>query len=189
MLSSEATVALAPAAGYRRLLENNTPVPWWRALERPAVVLLIVGVVVPVMALQRVTIGVVATAALSWSFVLAIQSLTGAAVIASVPARSIDATRALDLWFAGHLPFSLWLLVTAGWVAMSASMSMEVLVLSAVVPSVWTAIIVSAFCRTVLGTTRNGGRWRAAGHSMATWGVGLSYIAWAVGGWFRLLGQ
>jgi len=188
MLSSEVTVALTPAAGYRRLLADKAPVPWWRALERPAVVLLVVGVIVPVMALQRVTIGLVATAALSWSFVLAIQGLTGAAVIASVPTRSIDTIRALDVWFAGHLPFSLWMLVAAAWVAVSASMSAEAMVLSAIVPSVWTAIIVSAFCRTVLGTTRNGGRMRAAGHSMATWAVGLSYIAWAVGGWFRLFG-
>jgi len=141
----------------------------------------------PIMAVQRVTVGLVATAALSWSFAVLLQSIVGLAIIVSAPARRIGVLPALDLWFAGHVPYSLWMLVALGLTAMRTSANISVVIISAIVPAIWTALIVTAFCRTVLGTTAAAARWRMAAHFVAIWTITLSYIAWAAGGWFQLL--
>jgi hypothetical protein len=184
--SNELRVALAPTATYDRLLANE-PVRGWRILRRPAWVLLVIAMMVPIAAVQRVTIGLVATAALSWSFVLLIQTLVAIALIASAPQRRVDVPTALDLWFAGYLPYSLWTLVALAWLTTSYAASIEVVIASAIVPAIWTMFLVSAFCRTVLLTTSAGARWRTAAHFVAIWGVTLSYIAWVAGGWFQVL--
>lgn len=187
VVSPEVRLSLAPAATYRGLLADEATSSWPRTLRRPAVVLLVMAVVVPIMATQRVTIGLVLTAALSWSFVVAIQLLVGAAVIASAPARRIDFPRALDLWFGGHLPYSLWLLLAAAAMGSARADSMALFIASALIPSLWTTVIVAAFCETVLRTSRAGARWRATAHFLVAWAIGLSYVAWAAGGWFQLL--
>jgi hypothetical protein len=181
--SSDLMVAVAPEATYERLLaESSGPMTRWRMLRRPALVLLVIGVLVPIMAVQRVTIALVATAALSWSFVVAIQWIVGAIFVASAPGRRVDFRRALDLWFAGHLPYSLWMLVVFAAMANSTSSFHLLVVVSAVVPAIWTAAIASAFCRTVLGAQPSDARRRATAHAMAAWTIGLAYIVWAAGG-------
>jgi hypothetical protein len=187
ILSTEVRLALAPEATYRRLLADEAAVSWSRMLRRPALVLLVIATAVPIMAIQRVTIGLVLTAALSWSFVVAIQLLAGAVVIASAPARRIEIRRALDLWFAGYLPYSVWLLLAAAAMGSARAGSVTLFIASALIPCLWTAVIVAAFCRTVLRTSRAGARWRAAVHCLVVWAIGLSYVAWAAGGWFQLL--
>ena len=69
----------------------------------------------------------------------------------------------------------------------STSAPLEFLVCSAIAPAAWTALIVSAFCRTVLDTDASGARWRAAAHFLIVWAIGLTYVAWSAGGWFQLL--
>jgi hypothetical protein len=140
------------------------------------------------MAVQRVTLNLVTTAALSWSFVVAIQILVGVGVIASAPSRRIRMARAVDLWFAGHLPYSLWILLAFAGIANYAhARAAWLLAATAVIPAGWTTIIAAAFCRTVLGTTARGARWRAAAHVVGIWAIGLSYAVWSAGGWFQLL--
>jgi hypothetical protein len=185
-LSLDAQVAIAPEATYQQALTGRTPIRWWAALRRPALVLLVIAVMVPIMAVQRVTISLVATTAVSWSFVLAIQIVVAVGVIASAPARRVSMLRALDLWFAGHLPYSLWMLMMFAWMGTSTSSSLRLLVISALVPAVWTARIVSAFCRVVLGASRWGAVWRSIVHFVVSWAIGLTYVAWAAGGWFQL---
>jgi hypothetical protein len=187
VLSIETLVAFAPDAAYSQLLTEESPRAWWPLFARLATILLVIGVIVPLMAVQQVTIGLVATAAVSWSFVLAIQALVGASVILSAPARRVRALRALDMWFAGHLPYSLWMLVVAALMAGTTSAGLAFIVLSALVPAAWTAMIVSAFCRTVLDTTRTGARWRSAAHQIIVWAIGLTYVAWSAGGWFQIV--
>jgi hypothetical protein len=187
-LSDEACVAIAPAATYRRLLADDTPVTIWGVLRRPALVLLVMGVTVPIMTIQRVTVGLVATALASWSFVVAIQMMVGAAVIATAPARRVRMARSLDLWFATSLPYSLWLLTVSVWASTDrGGASTDQLIVSALAPAVWTAFLVSVFCRTVLGTTAFGSYWRAAVHQAAVWLIGLSLVAWSAGGWFQVV--
>jgi hypothetical protein len=65
--------------------------------------------------------------------------------------------------------------------------SVPLFIVSALIPSLWTALIVAAFCETALRTTRVGACWRAAVHFLVVWTISLSYVAWAAGGWFQLL--
>jgi hypothetical protein len=155
-------------------------------LRRPAVVALVIGTAVPVMAVQRVTLGLVAASTMSFSFVVAIQIAVGAAVIASAPSRRLTMARALDLWFAGHLPYSVWLLTAAAVFAGLPAASMDLLIVSAVIPAAWTAVIVAAFCRQMLGTSRAGARWRAAVHFVVIWAIGFELVALSAGGWFQI---
>jgi hypothetical protein len=134
-----------------------------------------------------VTVGLVAATAIAWSFIVAIQLVVGVLVIGSVPSRRIGLWHALDLWFAGHLPYSLWLLAVAALMA-NVPGSLELIIVLAVAPSLWTAAIVAAFCRIVLGCSRGGARRRAAIHFVAVWAIGLEYVALSAGGWFQITG-
>jgi hypothetical protein len=185
--SREVRLAFAPEETYRQLLFLDAPISGWRALRRPAVTLLVIGVAVPIMAVQRVTIGLFVNAVLFWSFVVAIQFAVGVALIASAPARQTPDGQALDLWFSAHLPYSLWLLLAAAWFASVPGTDLEMLVFSAILPAAWTAVLVSGFCRVVLNASAAGARWRAAAHQVVTWSIGLSYVAWSAGGWFQVI--
>jgi hypothetical protein len=184
--STELRVAVAPDATFRQLMASQATVHGWRLLRRPAMVILVIAVLAPIMAVQRVTIGLVATAAVSWCFVVGIQTIVALCVIASAPSR-VRMAQAIDLWFAGHLPYSLWMLVGFMWMGAATSGSLRLLIASAIVPAAWTAFIVAAFCRTVLGTSSSGARWRSAAHFVGVWTIALTYMAWAAGGWFQLL--
>jgi hypothetical protein len=185
--STEFRVAVAPDATFRQLRASQATAPGWRLLRRPAMVILVIAVLAPIMAVQRVTIGLVATAAVSWCFVVGIQTIVALCVIASAPTSRVRMAQAIDLWFAGHLPYSLWMLVAFTWMGAAMSGPLRLLIASAIVPAAWTAFIVATFCRTVLDTSASGARWRSAAHFVGVWTIALTYIAWAAGGWFQLL--
>ena len=168
-------------------------------LRRPLIVALVIGTAVPIMAVQRVTLGLLVSSVLSFSFVVAIQMAVGAAIIATgrdrpsgrpFDARSLRPSlpQALDLWFAGHVPYSLWLLTVAAAFASMRAASLDLLIALAVLPAIWTAVIVAAFCRRVLGTSPAGARWRAAAHFLAIWAIGFELVALTAGGWFQVYG-
>ena len=185
-LSADVLIALAPDSTYRALAADDERVGVWRMLGRPLIVALVIGTAVPIMAVQRVTLGLLAWSTLSFSFAIAIQMAVGAVIIGSSRARRAGVPRALDLWFAGHVPYSLWLLIVAAWFATRPTASLDLLIFVAVIPAAWTAVIVAAFCRHVLGTTRAGARWRAAVHFVVIWAVAFELLALAAGGWFQI---
>lgn len=186
--SDDVYVALAPARRYRELLARDEPTGWVDALQRPGFVVMLLGTLVPMAAVGRVTLGLVVTAALSWSFAVAIQVLIGLAIVASAASRKTTMARALDLYFAGHVPWSLWLSAIAAWITSGLDgLSFDVIAFSAMATAIWTAVIVAAFCREVLGTTASGAWLRVAAQQAIVWAVVFSYIAWAAGGWFRLV--
>ena len=185
--STEVVVAFGPEVAYRRLLGEATARAGRQLLQRLGVMLLVIGIAIPLMAVQRATILLVVTAALSWSFVLAIQVAVATLVIASVPTRPIGRLESLNLWFAAHLPYTVWMLAVSVLMATSRHASAELLIASAIIPATWTFVIVSAFCRVVLQTGRTGAWWRATAHQLLVWTIALVYVAWAAGGWFQVL--
>jgi hypothetical protein len=187
VLSEEARIAFAPTATYRELLAHDRQVGWRRALERPAFVVLLMGTLVSIAATGRVSFRLVAFTAIAWSFAVALQLALAAILIASAPARRSRLPRALDLWFAGHLPWSLWLLVATPIVTLVPSAPLGPILASTLLAIAWTAAIAAAFCRTVLGTTRQGSWLRAAIHQVLMVVLVLGYVSWAAGGWFRLM--
>jgi hypothetical protein len=186
VFSLDVGVAVAPDAAYRALAAGDERVGAWRMLRRPLIVALVIGTAVPIMAVQRMTIGLLASATLSFLFVIAIQIAVGAALVASASSRRVHMWRALDLWFAGHVPYSLWLLLAAAAIAAMPAAGLDGLIAVAVLPSAWTAVIVAAFCRQVLGTSKAGARWRASGHFLVMWSIALQLVALSAGGWFQV---
>jgi len=189
LLSIDVSIALSPDQTFERLIANTGVAHVRSLMARLGVLLLTIAIVVPVMAVQRVTASLVAVAAMSWSFVVVIQIAVAVGVIASSRARRIDLLHALDLWFGGHLPYSLWMLAVAALAATSRLVDPVFLFATALLPSAWTAWIVAAFCRRALGNTPSTARRRAAAHQAIVWATGLGYAALTSGGWFQVTGS
>lgn len=188
MLSTELRLALAPAATYRRLVETRADTTWRAALTPILFSLLVIGCIVAIMAARRVTLGLVTTVAASWSFALLIQALAALALVASSRRRSVSVARAFQLFFRGHAPWSLWMLAVAAVACLDTPViGLEQVLATAVVPIIWTAIMVTAYCQAVLGTTPDGARLRATVHQTCIIAIILAYIAWAAGGWMRMV--
>ena len=82
----------------------------------------------------------------------------------------------------GHAPWTLWIL-SATFAMGIAPVPLYVestIVATAVIPIVWTSIIAAAFCRVVLGDSRNAAIARTALHQTLTWAIAFAYIGYAV---------
>jgi hypothetical protein len=181
-------VALAPRETYGELMREPADAGWRRALERPALVAVIVGTALTLSSADRVPIGLVAMAILTWSFVPMLQLLVGAIVSGIAPARSISMARASELLFMAHLPWSLWVLVMTGLPAFTnVPLPQSVQVVSLLIPGVWTSMIVLAFCRAVLSCTTRGARWLTGLHQTMIWVLFFGYVFLVSGVWARTL--
>jgi hypothetical protein len=100
--------------------------------------------------------------------------VTGSILIGMVPDRPVTFPRALELLFAAHGPWSLWL-VTMG-VQQSAFPDQNLVLASSLIPGTWTAWMLSAYGREVLGLTPAGSRARVLAHQAATVFLILLYM-------------
>ena len=182
MLSLDARIALAPETTYRELVGRNAPATRWLVIARPALVLLVIAVMLPIMALHMITAGLVLTFAAAWSVVLAIQIVMATAMIASAPARAVGFGRALDLWFAGHLPYNAWVVLMPITTSLAQGHALDAIAVTFAGAVVWSAFISSAFCRTVLGAPPAVARRRTAIHLIVMLAVALTLAVWAAGG-------
>jgi hypothetical protein len=105
--------------------------------------------------------------------------------------RPIGLRAALDLFFVGHAPWSLWLLVMAGLLALALPYGIFVFpdlipfLLTGVVPLVWTAVILFAFCRTVLGLGRSGAWIAVLLYEGVVWSIAVVYVGVTTQTWAR----
>jgi len=184
VFSTDARVAFAPETTYRALITRTT-LPAWHALLRPALVLLVLAVSLPITAVHNITFDLVLRSAMTFSVIVLLQLAIGAVVITSAPARPVSFFRAIDLWFAGHLPYNVWILLlpfVTGIQVGPADSPHELMGVSVVVPFVWTAFIVGAFCRVVLDVTPGGARRRVVLHMAMVLTAGFALAIWAAGG-------
>ena len=181
MVSTDVQLAFAPDAIYRQLVAQNRPIRWWRALARPALALLLIAVVVPMMVTHEITAGLVITSAAAWGFVVAIQLAIAAIFVAPAPASGVAFWRAMDLWFAGHVPYSLWILLLP-FLTSTAVPPHDMICVSILAPLVWTSVITGAFFRTVLGMDASTARRRALFHLMIVVIIISALGLWAAGG-------
>ena len=178
--SDEWRIAIAPGEAYRALV--NEPTASNRLFARLGLIWLTMAAIASAIVTGRITVPLLLGAALSWSFVLVLQVVIGTVVIQSAPARRVGFVRALDLWFASHLPYSLWLLLMSTWFYLVATFPPFALALSVVVPAAWTVAISRAYCREVLGASARGARWRVALQQLLAWLCVAAYLAFASGG-------
>src|SRR5688500_2062675 len=187
-LPRDLRVALSPLETYRHLLAEPVRGTWRRAIERAALVAVIIGGAVTMSSARRVPLGLLLMGILCWSFVPLIQWLIGLAVIGRARGRPMSVPRCLELLFLGHLPWSLWALVmTSLYTFTRLRIGLPVQVISLLIPAVWTTIIVSAFCRTALGCAPPRAHVLTAAHQAMTWTAFFTYVLLTSGLWARLL--
>jgi hypothetical protein len=188
-LPGDLRLAVSPSHAYRRLLAADEGTTWRRALERPVLVALLVGVSVAIASTGRVSPALLLSTTLSWSWVVLVQMAIAVVMARPLPAgRAVSAVRAVELWFSGHVPWTLWLLAIAPLLRLVPDLDVQPLLVSMLLPMAWTVPIAVAFSRIVLGRSGVESWARALVHQAAIVFVILSYVAWAAGGWFRILG-
>ena len=181
-------LALSPTESYRQLIAEPVRGTWLRALERIAFVALLIGTAVTLSSARRLPPGLVLMGIVCWSFVPITQWLIGLVVIGRAPDRPLGVPRCLELLFAGHLPWSLWMLVFIGFDTFTpVPIPLVIQVLSLLVPAVWTTIILSAFCRIVLGCTPARAHLLIVAHQAMTWTAFFGYVVLVSGLWPRVL--
>ena len=189
--SSDAVrVALAPTRAYSELVAKpHAPSSWFHALAGPALYGLVLGTALSIAATHVASIIGVVSVALFWSFVPAVQLFT-AWIVCRNPSVRIELPRAIELFFLTHLPWSMWLFAAAAgtfWLAPGPTLVQGVVV-AALVPLVWTPVMIAAFCRAVLGCSVRDARRRTALHTAITWGVILFLSILADSTWARFGG-
>ena len=187
MLSTELQLALAPAHTYGRLVASGegSRAGVFGPLAFSA---LATALTVTFLSARWATLELVAIVGASWSFTLALQAVAACAVI--LPSRRrVGLARAFELFFLGHAPWTLFMLAVGALAiaGQGAFGAITGVIVSGVLPTIWTGIIVAAFTRVVLAAGPGEASLRAVFHQVLIWTFGLSYIAWAAGGWMRIV--
>jgi hypothetical protein len=184
--SDAVRLMLRPAAEYSRRVAAAEDVSWLRALKLPALIAAMFGLLNSTAAAGHVSATLVASEIAAWSFVPLLQLLTGAALIASARARRVTFPRAIELLFAAHAPWSLWLV--AGSIFQSIRPDPYIGIGSGVVPLAISAVMLAAFGREVLGLSGREARVRVFAHQGATMLLIVAYIEFATRLSVRIIG-
>ena len=165
---------LWPAAEYSARVAASRDATWAGAISVPLLVALLLGIVTSVATTGRVVGSLVLSQTVCWSFVPALQLGTASMLIGSAPRRRVTFPRALELLFAAHGPWSLWLVATG--LLQSVFPDQNLALASSLVPGTWTAWMLSEYGREVLGLTPAQSRLRVLAHQGATVLLILTYM-------------
>src|SRR3954454_8458493 len=154
-MSPELRLIVAPRETYAALAAVPARVSALAALRRPALVALVIGVAVAMTATGRATPALVLSTTLTWSYIVLLQLAVALPLIAPAARRARGVAPALDLFFAGHAPWSLFTLLAGALLPLPLGLeTTRALLLVAVVPLLLTGRIVAAFFSEVLGMDR-----------------------------------
>jgi hypothetical protein len=158
-------------------------------LLRPLLVACVIGTTLAIASTGSVSLGLVATTTLSWSFVVGVQLIAAFVIIGTAPARTMAVPQAVDAFFALHVPWSSWMLAWATWTWMAspAWRHSDWVLVTALAPAGWTAFLVYRYCRDVLGEPHHRAVARTSMHQAMVWGAVAFIGGAAVGLWPRIL--
>ena len=176
---SDLQLALAPDATYRRLAAEAADTSWLPVITRLLLLVLTLAVIVPLMATHTITLGLLAVSAAAWCFVPVAQLLMAAVTILPARGRTVGAERALDLWFAGHLPYTAWLLLLPFTTRASQLLHFDLVVITFAAAAAWASSIELAYCRAVLHASEAASRRRVAVHQTLMLTLVLAGAFWA----------
>ncbi len=181
---------ISPARAYARYARLDGGNSLWTGARRPLFVALLQGVAISMAATESVAVPVVASVTACWAIAVAVQAVAALLLIRSAPAPRVGVNGALDLFFLGHAPWSLWLLVSAASMVLASSIGLLrwVALATMIVPAALTPRIVAAFDEAVLGSTRRAAVRRAILHQGLIWTTLFVYIAAGIGLWPRVIG-
>jgi hypothetical protein len=157
--SPDVWVMLNPAAAYRLLVRESPGGGIWLVLKRPLLLAFVLGCTMSLITTASLTLRLVGPATIYWSFVPLVETGALAAVCWS-ERRIVSFPRAIDLFFTGHGPWTLWLIgLSAIWSffppvkAFSLTGAVWLYGASAIV-ILWSAYIDFCFFRFVVGRNR-----------------------------------
>jgi hypothetical protein len=168
-VSPEILLMVAPRRAYASLARRTGRVTVLTPLRRPLLVTLVLGVSAAMAATGRVTPALLLSTTLCWSFVVIVQAAIALPLIAGPARRTVGLARALDLFFAGHAPWSLWMLAVLAWAPSPTGRPLTPALVAAIVPIILTPRIVSAFFQEVLELDPRHAMSRAAAQQALTW--------------------
>ena len=150
---------------------------------------LVIGTSVAAVSTERVTVSLVLTCALAWSFVPAIQLGTGLWLVRRE--RGERRMSALERYFETHRPWSLFILAVHGlllaWPA-ARPLTLVILCIGAAIPITLTVFALTRLCREALGMSARSARRAVMVHQLMTLLVAAAYMAWASAYYPRLVG-
>jgi hypothetical protein len=170
-MSTELGLLFSPHDTYARLARAPRQATILTALRRPLLITIVLGVSTAISATGRVTPSLVLSTTLCWSFVVVLQAVIAMALIAAPARRTVGRRRALDLFFAGHAPWSLWMLAAAAWAPSPIGLPLTPVLVAAGVPILMTPRIVKAFFQEVLEMDPRHALARAAAQQAISWGA------------------
>jgi hypothetical protein len=148
-----------PAAAYRLLVSEPLVGGIWLALKRPLFVAFVLSCTMSLLTAASLTLRLVGPATIYWSFVPLVEAGALAAVCWS-GRGTLSFARAIDLFFTGHGPWSLWLIgLSAIWCFFSPAKALSVtsavwLYGATAIVIAWSAYIDFCFFRSVFGRSR-----------------------------------
>jgi hypothetical protein len=111
---TEMALMVSPRRTYATLARASGRVTFLTAVRRPLLVAIVLGVSAAISTTRHVTPALVLSTTLCWCFVVLLQAVIALTLIG--PARrTVGLARGLDLYFAGHAPWSLWMLAVVAW--------------------------------------------------------------------------
>jgi hypothetical protein len=183
-LRDEIRAMWAPFAAYRDVLRRPLRVGWRALVTRPAWVALVIGAFVTLSNTGELLPTLWLGSLITWTWAPLLQMAIATPLIVVGRAiggrRDLPLSSALDLFFLGHAPWSLWLMGTGALLATrlpdAALAGVLPILTAAIVPVAWTMVILFAFFRTVLALSL----WAAALltllYQAALWGCVYLYI-------------
>ncbi len=168
-MSPELALMLSPRHTYAVLARVPARGTWVTALRRPLLVAIVLGASVAMGTTGHVTPALVLSTTVCWSFLVALQVAIAVAVISGPARRTVGLARALDLYFAAHAPWSLWMLAVVVWAPSPIGRPMTPVLVAAAAPLILTPRILAAFFREVLELDPRQAMARTAAQQAMTW--------------------
>jgi hypothetical protein len=186
-MSPEMRLMASPAATYAALARIPDHRSAVTALRRPLLVALVLGASTAISATGHVTPSLLLSTTICWSLVVVLQVVIALLLIAGPARRGVGVRRALDLFFASHAPWSLWLLAAAAWAPSPVGRPLWPLLVAALVPLALTPLMIAAFFREVFGMDHRRAVVRTLVHQAITWTAFVLLFGTAVQLWPRIL--
>ena len=186
-MSPDLRVVTRPGATYAALAAAPSSIGLFTMLRRPALVAVVLGCAVAMTGTRHVTPLLVVSTTACWSTLIVAQIAIALAMFAKPASRTVGVARALDLFFASHVPWSLWMLAVVAWAPVPGGRSLAPLLVAALLPMGLTCRAIAAFCREVLRMDRRDAITRTTTHQLVTWGLFAGVFGWAVALWPRVI--
>lgn len=144
-----------------------------------ALTALILGVSMSVVATGRITLRLLMSELVCWSFVPLLQLFTG---LVFIRGTSLDRAGALRAYFGAHRPWLLWMLVVATTLLLLPNPGGVIIfvLLSAIIPSALTFVALRRIAAGVFHESPSRATWRVLAHQAVTILIVLGYVELSV---------